>query len=88
MPSRVIDATGLLTFVSGESTEFKTVTKFDKSISGLNKTWWKYSSYAASYSSDLADKENFTYKNLSIFRYYKIRIKYLLKNIKNHLNYN
>jgi hypothetical protein len=28
------------------------------------------------------------YKNLSIFRYYKIRIKYLLKNIKNHLNYN
>jgi hypothetical protein len=28
------------------------------------------------------------YKNLSIFRYYKIRIKYLLRNIKNHLNYN
>ena len=45
---------------------FKTVTKFDKTISGLNKTWWKYPSYALSYSSDLTDKENFTYKNLSI----------------------
>lgn len=45
---------------------FKTVTKFDKSITGLNKTWTKYSTYNLSYSTDIADKENFTYKNLAI----------------------
>lgn len=44
---------------------FKTIDSYYSQKDGLNIRWRKYDTYAESYSSDLADNENFTYQNYS-----------------------
>lgn len=69
------DSSGKYLFMCGDaktsmyirSTDtFKTVTKFDKSISGLNKLWQRYADYSSSYSTNLTNEENFSYQTYSI----------------------
>ncbi len=45
---------------------FKSVDTYHSQEDGLNLRWRKYDTYAESYSSDLADNENFTYQNFSL----------------------
>jgi len=44
---------------------FKTIDSYYSQKDGLNIRWRNYETYAESYSSDLADNENFTYQNYS-----------------------
>ena len=44
---------------------FKTIDSYYSQKDGLNIRWRKYDTYAESYSSDLADNENFTFQNYS-----------------------
>lgn len=69
------DSSGKYLFINGDLKNsiyvkslgvFKTVTRFDKSIQGLNLIWTKYPSYGLSYSIDKADKENFIYQTKKI----------------------
>lgn len=45
---------------------FKTITAFDKTVSNLNKSWKKYSSYGLSYSNEIQDKESFLYETYTV----------------------